>query len=86
MSDSSLIALAARVAALEAKLAEVYDHLGLTEPSLPDAVAATLPASVIALAREGRRTEAIAALRSETGADTADALAQIDGYLRSIGH
>jgi hypothetical protein len=66
--DSSLIALATRVAALEAKLAEVYDHLG-----------------VIALARAGQRTEAISQLQREAGIDTADALARVDGYLRSIG-
>lgn len=83
--DSSLIALAARVAALEAKLAEVYDHLGLSEPPLAEAVQASLPPEVIALARAGERTEAISALRLAAGIDTADALARVDGYLRSIG-
>lgn len=83
--DSSLIALATRVAALEAKLAAVYDHLGLSEPPTTEAVEASLPADVVALARAGQRTEAISQLQREAGIDTADALARVDGYLRSIG-
>ncbi len=83
--DSAMIALATRVAALEAKLAEVYDHLGLSEPAVADAVEASLPPEVTALARAGQRTEAIALLQREAGIDTADALARVDGYLRSIG-
>ena len=83
--EASLIALAARVAALEAKLAEVYDHLGLTEPSSADAVSSTLSPEAIALARAGRRTDAIALVQQEAGVDAADALAQVDAYLRSIG-
>lgn len=83
--ETSLIALAARVAALEAQLADLYQQLGLTEPSTAEAVASSLPPEVVDLARSGQRAEAIEQLRRESGIDTADALTRVDAYLRSIG-
>jgi hypothetical protein len=78
--------IAARIAALEAKVAELYRHLDLVEPSDTDAVAEGLPVGIAALARAGKREEAIRAVIEEFGVSTVDASARVNGYLRSIGH
>jgi hypothetical protein len=77
---------AARIAALEVKVAELYRHLDIVEPSSADAVADSLPADIAALARAGKREEAIAAVMEQFGGSTVDASARVNGYLRSIGH
>ncbi len=48
-------------------------------------MSSTSSPEAIALARAGRRTDAIALVQQEAGVDAADALAQVDAYLRSIG-
>jgi hypothetical protein len=78
--------LAARLAAVEMKLAELYRHLGLVEPSGAEAVAGSIPADIQQLARSGRREEAIRAVIEQSGVSTVDASARVNGYLRSIGH
>lgn len=78
--------IAARLAALETKVAELYQHLDLVEPSGADAVAESLPADIQQLAREGRREDAIRAVIEQFGVSTVDASARVTGYLRSIGH
>jgi hypothetical protein len=84
--DSIPAEYSARISALEAKVAALYAHLGLVEGSASASVADALPDDVVELAREGRREEAIRALALERGLTTADAMAQVNGYLRSIGH
>ncbi len=78
--------IAARISALEAKVAELYRQLELVEPSTPGAVAEGLPAGIADLARSGRREEAIRAAMEEYGVSTVDASARVNAYLRSIGH
>lgn len=78
--------IAARIAALESKVAELYQHLGLLEPSGADAVAESIPSDIQELARAGKREEAIRAVIEQFGVSTVDASARVNGYLRSIGH
>lgn len=78
--------IAARIAALETKVAELYQHLGIAEPSGAEAVADALPEHIIRLARTGEREQAILAVMEEFGVSTVDASARVNGYLRSIGH
>jgi hypothetical protein len=78
--------IAARIAALEAKVAELYAHLELTEPSGADAVADALPEHIIRLASSGEREQAVLAVMEEYGVSSVDASARVNGYLRSIGH
>jgi len=77
--------IAARIAALEAKVAELYQHLNLTEPSAAQAVADTLPDDIARLARSGEREQAILAVTERFGVSTTDASGRVNGYLRSIG-
>jgi hypothetical protein len=78
--------IAARIAALETKVSELYRHLELGEPAAADAVAASLPDDIVELARAGKREEAIRAVVEQLGVSTVDASARVNGYLRSIGH
>ena len=84
--DEITAELARRVAALEAKVGELYLRLDVVEPSSAAAVAQTVPPRVQELAREGRREEAVRALLVDTGVSVADATARVTAYLRSIGH
>ncbi|HEY8590854.1 MAG TPA: hypothetical protein VIL55_15010 [Naasia sp.] len=76
----------ARIAALEAKVARLYEVLDLVEPSSAEAVAGSLPDGVQRLAREGRREEAIRQLLVDQGGSLKDAASRVTGFLRSIGH
>ena len=78
--------IAARIAALETKVSELYEHLRLTEPSGAEAVAESLPEDIIRLARSGEREQAVLAVMERFGLSTVDASARVNGYLRSIGH
>ena len=78
--------IAARLSALETKVAELYAHLNLTEPSGAEAVADSLPEEIQRLARAGEREQAILAVMEQFGVSTTDASARVNGYLRSIGH
>lgn len=78
--------IAARISALEVKVAELYRHLDFVEPASADAVAASLPDDIVALARAGKREEAIRVAIVQLGVSTVDASAMVNGYLRSIGH
>ena len=79
--------IAARIAALETKVAELYEHLELAEPSGADAVADGLPGGDRPRSpRAGKREQAILAVMEEFGVSTVDASARVNGYLRSIGH
>jgi hypothetical protein len=77
---------AARIAALEEKVAQLYRHLGVVEPSAAEAVRDRLPEAARELARAGQREEAIRSVLVSEGVSTVDATALVDGYLRSIGH
>ena len=77
---------AARIAALEEKVAQLYAQLGLVEPSAAEAVRDRLPESARELARAGKREDAIRSVLETEGVSTIDATALVDGYLRSIGH
>jgi DNA repair ATPase RecN len=77
---------AARLAALETKVAELYRQLDLVEPSGAEAVAESIPTDIQHLARSGQRQEAIRAVIERFGVSTVDASARVNGYLRSIGH
>jgi hypothetical protein len=77
--------IAARIAALESKVARLYAELNLVEPGSSEAVAVGLPAEVAELARSGEREQAIRRLIVDAGISTVDAVTRIDGFLRSIG-
>lgn len=69
-SDADVIAHGKRLAALELKMAKLYEHLQLDEPE-PDA--SDLPADVQQLLLEGRDIEAIRSYREQTGVSLPEA-------------
>lgn len=73
--------IAARIAALETKVSELYQLLDAVEPSQRDAVASSIPSDIAELARTDR-TAAIKLLRDRESVSTLDAMTRIDGFLR----
>lgn len=83
--DDITAELARRLAALESRVGDLYLLLDVVAPSPAESVARSLPDRVVALARQGRRDEAIRALLVDGGVSVADATARVTAYLRSIG-
>lgn len=73
--DPEVAALRARVARLEAALAEVRQQLGM--PAAPD-IGRTIPAYVRDLAASGKKIAAIKELREQTGMGLAEAKETIE--------
>jgi ribosomal protein L7/L12 len=69
-SDADVVAHGRRLAALEMKMAKLYEHLQIGEPD-PDA--SDLPPEVQQLLLEGRDVEAIRAYREQMGVGLAEA-------------
>ena len=69
-SDADVVAHGRRLAALELKVAKLYEHLQLDEPDPDDS---NLPADVQQLLLEGRDVEAIRAYREQMGVSLAEA-------------
>lgn len=85
--------LAHRFEVLEAQVKLLSDHLGLSSPLFPGAVASTnsvsdagapvstaeVPSDVVALVRSGKTTQAISRYRQLTGATLLEAKTIVDG-------
>jgi hypothetical protein len=75
MSDPEILA---RISALEAKVAQLFELVDVVEPSNRDAVAASVPAEVRELFAAGERDAAIRRLIELDGSSLKTAMGRVD--------